>query len=57
MVSHPDEVEPKSKEGTMPNPPYIHDMCSWNVLIPYYKETIILSKGKLETRSETMLYL
>jgi len=46
----------------MPNAPSIHDMFSWNVLTPYYKETVTLSKGELETRSDalgvsTMLYL
>lgn len=46
----------------MPNAPSIHDMFSWNVLTPYYKETVTLSKGELEARSDalgvsTMLYL
>lgn len=46
----------------IPNAPSIHDMFSWNVLTPYYKETVTLSKGELETRSDalgvsTMLYL
>eukprot|EP00804_Cyclotella_cryptica_P006003 CCRYP_000253-RC/>CCRYP_000253-RC protein AED:0.05 eAED:0.05 QI:240/1/1/1/1/1/9/998/2010 len=75
VACHPDEVEPKSKEVRrrltffvnslfmdMPNAPSIHDMFSWNVLTPYYKETVTLSKGELETRSDalgvsTMLYL
>jgi callose synthase len=75
LACHPDEVEPKSKEARrrltffvnslfmdMPNAPSIHDMFSWNVLTPYYKETVTLSKGELETRSDalgvsTMLYL
>ncbi len=75
VACHPDEVEPKSKEARrrltflvnslfmdMPNAPSIHDMFSWNVLTPYYKETVTLSKGELETRSDalgvsTMLYL
>ena len=46
----------------IPNAPSIHDMFSWNVLTPYYKETVTLSKRELETRSDalgvsTMLYL
>jgi len=75
VACHPDEVEPKSKEARrrltffvnslfmdMPNAPSIHDMFSWNVLTPYYKETVTLSKGELESRSDalgvsTMLYL
>lgn len=75
VACHPDEVEPKSKEAKrrltffvnslfmdMPNAPSIHDMFSWNVLTPYYKETVTLSKSELETRSDalgvsTMLYL
>jgi len=75
VACHPDEVEPKSKEAKrrltffvnslfmdMPNAPSIHDMFSWNVLTPYYKETVTLSKGELETRKDalgvsTMLYL
>eukprot|EP00578_Thalassiosira_sp_NH16_P001495 CAMPEP_0181139254 /NCGR_PEP_ID=MMETSP1071-20121207/34687_1 /TAXON_ID=35127 /ORGANISM="Thalassiosira sp., Strain NH16" /LENGTH=2241 /DNA_ID=CAMNT_0023226155 /DNA_START=250 /DNA_END=6976 /DNA_ORIENTATION=+ len=72
---HPDEVEPKSKEARrrltffvnslfmdMPNAPSIHDMFSWNVVTPYYKESVTLNKSELETRSDalgvsTMLYL
>jgi len=72
---HPDEVEPKSKEARrrltffvnslfmdMPNAPSIHDMFSWNVLTPYYKESVTLNKAELETRTDalgvsTMLYL
>mmetsp|Transcript_9615 Transcript_9615/g.21673 ORF Transcript_9615/g.21673 Transcript_9615/m.21673 type:complete len:2178 (+) Transcript_9615:367-6900(+) len=75
VACHPDEVEPKSKEARrrltffvnslfmdMPNAPSIHDMFSWNVLTPYYKESVTLNKGDLETRSDalgvsTMLYL
>lgn len=75
VACHPDEVEPKSKEARrrltffvnslfmdIPNAPSIHDMFSWNVLTPYYKESVTLSKSELETRSDalgvsTMLYL
>lgn len=75
VACHPDEVEPKSKEARrrltffvnslfmdIPNAPSIHDMFSWNVLTPYYRETVTLSKSELETRSDalgvsTMLYL
>jgi len=75
VACHPDEVEPKSKEARrrltffvnslfmdMPNAPSIHDMFSWNVLTPYYKETVTLNKAELETRNDalgvsTMLYL
>jgi len=75
VACHPDEVEPKSKEARrrltffvnslfmdMPNAPSIHDMFSWNVLTPYYKESVTLNKAELETRSDalgvsTMLYL
>ena len=75
VACHPDEVEPKSKEARrrltffvnslfmdMPNAPSIHDMFSWNVLTPYYKETVTLNKSELESLSDalgvsTMLYL
>lgn len=75
VACHPDEVEPKSKEVhrrltffvnslfmDIPNAPSIHDMFSWNVLTPYYKETVTLTKGELETRTDalgvsTLLYL
>mmetsp|Transcript_6636 Transcript_6636/g.16316 ORF Transcript_6636/g.16316 Transcript_6636/m.16316 type:complete len:2130 (+) Transcript_6636:270-6659(+) len=75
LCMHPDDVEPKSKEVVrrltfftnslfmdMPDAPSIHDMFSWNVLTPYYSETVTFSKGDLESRSDalgvsTMLYL
>eukprot|EP00531_Pseudo-nitzschia_arenysensis_P008982 CAMPEP_0116126230 /NCGR_PEP_ID=MMETSP0329-20121206/6225_1 /TAXON_ID=697910 /ORGANISM="Pseudo-nitzschia arenysensis, Strain B593" /LENGTH=2134 /DNA_ID=CAMNT_0003620307 /DNA_START=237 /DNA_END=6641 /DNA_ORIENTATION=- len=75
LCMHPDDVEPKSKEVVrrltfftnslfmdMPDAPSIHDMFSWNVLTPYYSETVTYSKGDLESRSDalgvsTMLYL
>lgn len=75
LCLHPDDVEPKSKEVVrrltfftnslfmdMPDAPSIHDMFSWNVLTPYYSETVTYSKGDLESRSDalgvsTMLYL
>jgi len=75
LCMHPDDVEPKSKEVVrrltfftnslfmdMPDAPSIHDMFSWNVLTPYYSETVTYSKGELESRSDalgvsTMLYL
>ena len=75
VACQPDDVEPKSKEARrrltffvnslfmdMPNAPSIHDMFSWNVLTPYYNESVTLSKAELETRSDalgvsTMLYL
>jgi len=75
LCMHPDDVEPKSKEVIrrltfftnslfmdMPDAPSIHDMFSWNVLTPYYSETVTYSKGDLESRSDalgvsTMLYL
>eukprot|EP00537_Pseudo-nitzschia_pungens_P009567 CAMPEP_0172380904 /NCGR_PEP_ID=MMETSP1060-20121228/70676_1 /TAXON_ID=37318 /ORGANISM="Pseudo-nitzschia pungens, Strain cf. cingulata" /LENGTH=2133 /DNA_ID=CAMNT_0013108671 /DNA_START=189 /DNA_END=6590 /DNA_ORIENTATION=+ len=75
LCMHPDDVEPKSKEVMrrltfftnslfmdMPDAPSIHDMFSWNVLTPYYSETVTYSKGDLESRSDalgvsTMLYL
>ena len=38
----------------MPNAPSIHDMFSWNVLTPYYKETVTLGKEELETRSDAL---
>lgn len=75
LCMHPDDVEPKSKEVIrrltfftnslfmdMPDAPSIHDMFSWNVLTPYYSETVTYSKRDLEKRSDalgvsTMLYL
>jgi len=75
LCMHPDDVEPKSKEVIrrltfftnslfmdMPDAPSIHDMFSWNVLTPYYSETVTYSKADLENRSDalgvsTMLYL
>jgi len=75
LCMHPDDVEPKSKEVVrrltfftnslnmdMPDAPSIHDMFSWNVLTPYYSETVTYSKQDLESRSDalgvsTMLYL
>jgi len=75
LACQPDEVEPKSKEAKrrltffvnslfmdIPNAPSIHDMFSWNVLTPYYKESVTLSKGELEARNDalgvsTMLYM
>ena len=75
VACHPNEVEPKSEEARrrltffvnslfmdIPNAPSIRDMFSWNVLTPYYKESVTLSKSELEARSDalgvsTMLYL
>ena len=71
---HPDDAEPKSKEAKrrltffvnslfmdMPEAPSIHDMFSWNVLTPFYKEDVTYSRNDLEQRSElgvsTLLYL
>lgn len=71
---HPDDAEPKSKEARrrltffvnslfmdMPDAPSIHDMFSWNILTPFYKEDVTYSRNDLEKRSElgvsTLLYL
>lgn len=71
---HPDDAEPKSKEARrrltffvnslfmdMPEAPSIHDMFSWNILTPFYKEDVTYSRNDLEKRSElgvsTLLYL
>ena len=75
LACQPGEVEPKSKEAKrrltffvnslfmdIPNAPSIHDMFSWNVLTPYYNESVTLSKSELEARNDalgvsTMLYM
>ncbi len=74
-MQHPDDAEPKSKEARrrltffvntlfmdMPDAPSIHDMFSWNVMTPFYKEDVTYSKSDLERRSDalgvsTLLYL
>lgn len=74
VCMHPDDAEPKSNEAKrrltffvnslfmdMPEAPSIHDMFSWNVLTPFYKEDVTYSRSDLEKRSElgvsTLLYL
>lgn len=67
VCMHPDDAEPKSKEARrrltffvntlfmdMPDAPSIHDMFSWNVLTPFYKEDVTCSRSFLEKRSDTL---
>jgi len=67
LATHPDDVEPKSKEVRrrlaffvnslfmdMPDAPSIYDMFSWNVMTPYYSEDVTYTKADLEKRTDEL---
>ena len=65
--THPDDVEPKSKEAKrrltffvnslfmdLPFSPSIKDMQSWNVMTPFYSEDVTYSKAELTKKEKTL---
>ncbi|GMH49304.1 hypothetical protein TrRE_jg1805, partial [Triparma retinervis] len=65
--THPDDVEPKSKEAKrrltffvnslfmdIPNAPSMADMQSWNVMTPFYSEDVTYNKGDLMKKEKTL---
>ena len=65
--THPDDVEPKSKEAKrrltffvnslfmdIPSAPSMADMQSWNVMTPFYSEDVTYNKSDLMKKEKTL---